>query len=172
LPEKIYLTLIGILAIIVASLLVTGFQRPQTIIITTITTKTVYQTITETRTKTTTYTTTKYETTMSYKTIRTTTTVIKNITVYTLSQDPDISIKIKPVWYQGLFIEKIRIYITNNGNTTKYNLLLVVITENSFGYKTTIKKIDELDPGTTLQEEINPAPATTKYYITILQPRK
>ncbi|WFO75407.1 hypothetical protein J4526_00420 [Desulfurococcaceae archaeon MEX13E-LK6-19] len=103
------------------------------------------------------------------------TTIIYKPIIIPCSQDPSISInvKIENITDDGTLL-KFRVYITNNGNTTKKDLLLVIITyDEQEGYKTTIKYIDEIEPGITLRFDFTyTQPTITRYYICVLTPNK
>jgi len=112
-------------------------------------------------------TTTITETTLS----TTTTTVYSDINVTVYSQDPEVNLSVSPVY--GFFpaIDKLRVYITNNGNTNKTNLMLVVVFESYYGYETKVMKIDVIEPGITLRYDIDASVTANRYYILLAEAR-
>jgi len=118
-----------------------------------------FSTVTETATVTRTMVSTTTETMMVYRDL--------NIVVY--SQDPDINVTATPVYSVVGFISKIRVYVTNNGNVSKTNLVLAVVMLDFIGgYNAQFLKIDVIEPGVTLRYDIDVV-TVVKYYVLLLE---
>jgi len=94
-----------------------------------------------------------------------------NNTVVICSMDSDINITTSYVKDSFGYVEKIRIYVTNNANITKKNLYLIVIVEYSYEWNKEIKPIDEIEPKVTLRYDIGTYDSLIKrMYIVLLKP--
>ena len=103
-------------------------------------------------------------------------TLVKNINIYTYSQDSDIAINYTIVREGPLnSIKKVIIYITNKGDKTKYNLLLfTAFYDRLLGLvKTDVRQIDILEPNLTFRYDISGQglPAADKVYLMVLTPK-
>jgi len=114
--------------------------------------------------------TTVTETATITETTLSTTTVYSDINVTVCSQDPDINLSVSPV-YLSFFpaIDKLRVYVTNNGNTSKTNLMLIVVFESQYGYEAKTMKIDVIEPRVTLRYDIDASIPANRYYVAILK---
>jgi len=116
-----------------------------------------------TLTTTSTTTTTRILTNTFIVTETVTTTAIRNISITTYSQDPELNITVVPKTFGG-FITGLRIYLTNNGNTTKYGIKLLIVSRDLLGfYSFSIETIDQIEPGITLRYDID-LPAGVSWY--------
>jgi len=103
----------------------------------------------------------------------TTTTVYRDINVTVYSQDPEVNLSVSPVYFLNFssYIVKLRVYVTNHGNTSKTNLMLIVVFESQYGYESKTMKIDVIEPGVTLRYDIDAYPPATRYYILLAEAR-
>jgi len=131
------------------------------------TTERIHEVYTSTVTETTTFTRTMVSTTTE------TTTVYRDINVTVYSQDPEVNLSVSPVRPVEVLptISKLRVYVANHGNTSKTNLMLVVVFESQYGYETKIMKIDVIEPGVTLRYDIDAYPPAVRYYILLAEAR-
>jgi len=116
--------------------------------------------ITLTTTSTTTVSRTLTNTVIVTETV--TTTAIRNISITTYSEDPEIKIYAKPML-------DLLIYVTNAGNTTKHNLKMFVITHYILGgYKLDVRYIEFIEPNTSLRFEIDLSEPIDRFWIYIV----
>jgi len=130
------------------------------------TTERIHEVYTSTVTDTTTLTRTMVSTTTE------TTTVYRDINVTVYSQDPDVNVTVAPI-YSGGLIQAMRIYVTNNGNTSKTNLLLTIISVSPiyplYKEETHFIEIDVIEPGVTLRYDIDIVKPADRYYVFLLK---
>jgi len=92
-----------------------------------------------------------------------TTTLYTAINIAQYRQDPELNITVVPKMFGG-FINGLRIYLTNNGNTTKYGVKLLIVSRDLLGfYSSSIETIDQIEPGITLRYDID-LPAGISWY--------
>jgi len=97
-----------------------------------------------------------------------TTTVYTNVVLNHYEQDRDINMTVSPKLYGG-FINGLRIYLTNLGNTTKYNLKILIVTQDMLGlYNMRIEHIDVLEPKMTVRYDIDMVMPISRYYVFIV----
>jgi len=100
-------------------------------------------------------------------TVTTTTTELRDVNVSLLSLDPDISVSAKRE------LSTLRIYITNRGNETKHDVLVVVVRAHfallQVLYTSEVRTVDTLEPGTTLRVDVDIDPTVYAYWIIVFR---
>jgi len=96
-----------------------------------------------------------------------TTTVLRDVNISLLSLDSEISVTARRE------LSTLRIYITNNGNETKHDVLVVVVKAHfallQVLYTSEVRTVDTLEPGTTLRVDVGIDPTVYAYWIIVLR---